>query len=202
MTDEKLLIATTNRGKAREITAFLTGLPVRVFCLPDISLEAAFPESGKTFLENAKGKSLFYSRQWEGLTLAEDSGLKIDALGGAPGIYSARFSGPRATDAKNNRKVLAQMKGVPQEKRKARFVCCLVLAHKGKIIKVTIGTVRGIIAREEKGGYGFGYDPIFFYRPFGKTFGEFLPEVKNTVSHRGRALRKMKVFLQSYLRTD
>lgn len=202
MTDEKLLIATTNRGKAREITAFLTGLPVRVFCLPDLSLEAEFPEDGKTFLENAKGKSLFYSRQWEGLTLAEDSGLEIDALGGAPGIYSARFSGPRATDAKNNRKVLVQMKGVLQEKRKARFVCCLVLAQQDNILKVTRGIVRGIIAREEKGSFGFGYDPIFFYRPFGKTFGELLPAIKNTVSHRGRALRKMKVFLQSYLKTD
>lgn len=158
-----------------------------------------FPEKGETFEENARGKSLFYSACWDGLTLAEDSGLEIEALDGAPGVFSARFSGPQATDEKNNRKVLELMKRIPFEERKAHFVSCIVLSQKGKIIREIKESVEGFIALQERGSYGFGYDPLFFYPPLEKTFSELLPEEKNKVSHRGRALKKMKEFLSEYL---
>lgn len=158
-----------------------------------------FHETGKTFLENAIGKSIFYSEKWEGLTLAEDSGLEIEYLEGSPGVLSARFSGPQATDEKNIHKVLKLMKNVPREKRKAKFVSCLVLSQKGKIIKKIIEKVDGFISFQEKGSFGFGYDPIFFYPPWGKTFAELSSGEKNKVSHRGRALKIMKEFLYEYL---
>ena len=195
----KLLLATTNQGKAKEIKSFLGELPLEIFTLQDLKLKNTFPERGKTFAENARGKSLFYSEHWKGLTLAEDSGLEIAHLNGAPGVISARFSGPQATDEKNNQKVLELMKGLPSEQRKARFVSCMILTQKGKIIKEIKETAEGLIASEKRGSYGFGYDPIFFYQPFGKTFAELLPEEKTRVSHRGQALKKLKEFLLQYL---
>ena len=154
-----------------------------------------------TFLENARQKSLAYSLLSEHLTLAEDSGLEVDHLNGAPGVFSARFSDPGASDEKNIRKVLRLMKGVPWPDRRARFVCQLVLSRKGRILKEYRGQVRGSIALEKRGDRGFGYDPVFFYRPFGRTFGELRPERKNAVSHRGRALKKMRMFLRRYAAT-
>ncbi len=195
----KLLLATTNQGKAKEIKSFLGELPLEISTLQELNLKNAFRERGQTFAENARGKSLFYSKHWQGLTLAEDSGLEIEHLKGAPGVISARFSGRLATDEKNNQKVLELMKGVPSEKRKARFVSCMILAQKGKIIKEIEETAEGRVASEKRGGYGFGYDPIFYYPPLGKTFAELLPEEKNRVSHRGRALKKLKEFLLEYL---
>ena len=190
-----LVLATTNAGKATEIRAALKGLPFRVMTLAEIGVKAAFPETGKTFEANARGKSLHYSRKSAFLTLAEDSGLEVEALGGAPGIRSARFSSPGATDSKNNLKLLRLLKGVPAPRRKARFVCCMVLSLNGRKLKTVRGQVRGRIAAEPKGDSGFGYDPVFFYRPWGRTFGEISPARKNTVSHRGRALARMKAFL-------
>lgn len=154
-----------------------------------------------TFLENARQKSLAYSLLSEHPTLAEDSGLEVDRLDGAPGVFSARFSDPGATDEKNIRKVLRLMKGVSWPDRRARFVCQLVLSKKGRILKEYRGQVRGFIALEKRGDRGFGYDPVFFYRPFGKTFGELPPEAKNAVSHRGRALKKMSAFLARFATT-
>lgn len=198
MNKEKLLLATTNQGKAREIRSYLEELFLEICTLKELKTEKTFSEKGKTFSENARGKSLFFSEQWEGLTLAEDSGLEIDALNGAPGVLSARFSGSQATDEKNNQKVLDLMKGVPFEERKARFVSCMVLSKKGKIIKEIKESVEGLIALEKKGASGFGYDPLFYYPPLRKTFAELLPEEKNKVSHRGRALKKLKKFLIEY----
>jgi len=199
LSKEKLLIATTNQGKAREIKSFLQGLPLEILSLDDLGHSEPFSEKGRTFDDNARGKSLFYSQSWEGLTLAEDSGLEIEALRGEPGVLSARYSDPQATDEKNNRKVLERMKDVPEERRKARFVSCLVLSRKGEVIKEIKESVEGRIAFDKKGTQGFGYDPLFYYPPLEKTFAELLPEEKNQVSHRGRALKKLKEFLLRYL---
>lgn len=199
MLRNKLLLATTNQGKAKEIKSFLEELSLEIFTLQELNLKKTFQERGKTFAENARGKSLFHSEGWEGLTLAEDSGLEIEHLKGAPGVISARFSGPQATDEKNNQKVLELMKGVPSQQRKATFVSCMILAQKGKIIKEMKESVKGLITLKKRGNYGFGYDPIFYYSPLGKTFAELSPEEKNRVSHRGRALKKLKEFLLEYL---
>jgi len=195
----KLLLATTNKGKAKEIKSYLRELPLEIFSLEEAGLEETFPERAKTFAENARGKSLFYSKGWEGLTLAEDSGLEIEYLQQGPGVLSARFSGPQATDEKNNEKVLKLLKGIAIEQRKARFVSHLALARKGEIIQEIEEHVEGLIAFEKRGSYGFGYDPLFYFPPLGKTFAELNPEEKNKVSHRGRALKKLKEFLLSYL---
>ncbi|MBN1271998.1 MAG: RdgB/HAM1 family non-canonical purine NTP pyrophosphatase [Candidatus Aminicenantes bacterium] len=199
MTEKGILVATTNPGKIKEIAQYLKNLPVTFVSLSQLQPKKMYTETGKTFQENARGKSLFYSRLWPGLTLAEDSGLEIDYLGGAPGVFSARFSEPRATDEKNIQKTLALMKNVPENKRSARFVSCLVLSKKGKIITEIQDCIEGVILREKRGKGGFGYDPIFFFPPLGKTFAEIDPKTKNRVSHRGRTLKKLGVFLNQYL---
>lgn len=199
MSESALLVATTNLGKTKEIENELLHLPWKVRSLADLKITDSSPETGATFLENATGKSLFYGRYWEGLTLAEDSGLEIAHLDGAPGIFSARYSGPQATDSDNNKKVLRLLNGIPFERRKARFVSCLVLSKKQKVITQISGAAEGYIAFEEKGTFGFGYDPLFFYPPLKKTFAELMSEEKNKVSHRGQALAKLRVFLKDYL---
>lgn len=199
MIEAKLLLATTNQGKTKEIEVYLGKLPIQIFSLLELNSKETFHEEGKDFLEIARGKSLFYSQKWEGFTLAEDSGLEIEYLNGAPGVLSARFSGPEATDQRNIKKVLDLMKGIPNKQRKARFVSCMVLSQKDKIIKEIKESVKGYITLEERGLFGFGYDPIFYYSPFRITFAELLPEEKNKISHRGRALKKLKEFLLEYL---
>lgn len=195
MTEKKLLLATANQGKAKEIKQSLSHLSLEVLSIKDISSAYIFIETGKTFMENAEGKTLFYSRIWPGLTLGEDSGLEIECLSGAPGVLSARFSGEQATDEKNIEKVLQLLKGVPREKRKARFVSCMVLAIKDKIVHRIKEHVSGYILTQKQGENGFGYDPIFFYPPLNKTFAQLSAEEKNSVSHRGKALKKLKTFL-------
>lgn len=199
MSETPLLVATTNSGKKREIEVELSKLPIRFFSLADLKIIESFPETGTTFSDNARGKSLFYSHKWDGLTLAEDSGLEIDFLDGAPGVHSARFSDPGATDEKNNDKVLALLDRVPESKRTARFVSFMVLSQKGVVKTELKGWVEGTITTERWGKNGFGYDPLFFYRPLNRTFGQLLDTEKNRVSHRGRALVKLKVFLEDYL---
>lgn len=199
MIEAKLLLATTNQGKTKEIEVYLGKLPIQIFSLLELNSKETFHEEGKDFLEIARGKSLFYSQKWEGFTLAEDSGLEIEYLNEAPGVLSARFSGPKATDQRNIKKVLDLMKGIPNKQRKARFVSCMVLSQKEKIIKEIKESVKGYITLEERGLFGFGYDPIFYYSPLRKTFAELLPEEKNKISHRGRALKKLKEFLLEYL---
>jgi XTP/dITP diphosphohydrolase len=190
-----LLLATTNAGKARELRHGLRGAAVRVLTLDDLGIRSEYPETGSTFAANARGKSLHYAALSGLPTLADDSGLGVDALGGAPGVYSARFSDPGATDAKNIRKVLSLMDGVPPGKRGARFVCAMALSYEGRVLKTTHGVVRGRIIGEPRGSSGFGYDPIFFYRPLGRTFGQLSTVEKESISHRGRALEKMIAFL-------
>ena len=199
MTEIPLLIATTNQGKKREIEAELFEFPVHCLSLDDLNIFESFPETGETFLDNAREKSLFYSQKWAGITLAEDSGLEIEYLNGAPGVLSARFSDPGASDEKNNDKVLSLLEQVPDSKRKARFVSFMVLSQKGIVITELEGRVEGTITRERRGENGFGYDPLFFYPPLNRTFGQLSNQEKNKVSHRGQALFKLKTFLKDYL---
>jgi len=195
LTRTKFLIATTNAGKVREIRMSLAGLPFKIVSLEEVLPGASFRERGKTFLENARSKSLHYGRKSGLLTLAEDSGLEVDALGGAPGVYSARFSRPDPTDANNNRKVLRLLANAPWKDRKAKFVCVMVLSRDGRVIREIRGEVRGVIDFAPKGENGFGYDPVFYYPKLRKHFAELGPDEKNAVSHRGRALKKLKTFL-------
>jgi len=200
LTEAKLLIATTNPGKIKEIQIFLENLPVPIYSLSHLNIKEFFPEDGQTFLENARGKSLFYGRNWGEMILGEDSGLEIDYLDGAPGVLSARYSDPGATDDRNIRKVLDLMEGVPWEKRTARFVSCMVLSLKGKILKEIEEHAEGFIALRKIGENGFGYDPLFFYAPKNATFAQLPTEEKNLISHRGRALTKLNKYLENHLR--
>ena len=199
MNKSPIVIATSNRGKFREIAFSLAGLPLQCLSLSDLGITDEVEEEGTTFLQNARLKSLAYSRKSGYLTLAEDSGLEVRRLGGVPGIYSARFSAPRPTDEKNLHRVLRMMANIPWESRQAGFVCCLVLARKGRVIQEVRGEVRGRIAFRKAGDSGFGYDPIFYYHPLRRTFGQLSADEKNRVSHRGRALLKMREFLESFL---
>jgi XTP/dITP diphosphohydrolase len=197
----KLVVATSNQGKFREIAFSLAGLPLQCLSLAEAGNTDEVREEGTTFLQNARLKSRAYSLKTGHLTLAEDSGLEVRHLGGGPGVYSARFSAPHPTDEKNIRKVLRLMANLPWDRRQARFVCCLVLARKGRIIKEVRGEVKGRIAFEKAGDSGFGYDPVFYYHPFRRTFGQLSTGEKDRVSHRGRALRRMREFLNSHLVT-
>jgi len=196
LTERRLLLATQNPGKVREIRNALEGLSWEVVGLADVLPGAAPRERGRTFAENARTKALYYSRRWPGWILAEDSGLEVDALGGAPGVRSARFSSPAPSDEKNNRKLLRLLGPAPAAARGARFVCVMALAKRGRVVAEFRGVVRGRIASSPRGGSGFGYDPLFYYPRFRRTFAELAPEVKNRVSHRGRAARKLRRFLE------
>jgi XTP/dITP diphosphohydrolase len=195
MNDNALLVATFNQGKSREIRKYLSGHIKNIVNLQDLHINKVFPECGWTFLENARGKSLFYGNEWEGLTLAEDSGLEIDRLQGEPGVHSARYAGPDANDEKNIEKVLSKLKGIPYDQRKARFICCMVLSREGKVIKEIQESVGGFITTKKVGKNGFGYDPIFYYPPLRKTFAQMSETEKNQISHRGKALKKLRNFL-------
>ncbi len=192
---DTILVASTNRGKVREIQAFLEGLPFAFETLADHPDLPIYLETGRTFEENARGKSLFYSGFTGDLVLAEDSGLEVDALHGAPGVYSARFSDPGATDERNIDKVLDLLSGVRPSRRTARFICCMVLSRDKRVLKEVRGTVEGLITTARRGSGGFGYDPIFFYLPLGQTFANLSPDEKNLVSHRGQALKQLRGFL-------
>jgi len=133
------------------------------------------------------------------LTLAEDSGLEVEALNGGPGVRSARFAGPAKDDAANIKKLLCLLEGMPFHKRKARFICFAAIADSGKLIKVVNGYVGGLISLEPKGRFGFGYDPVFYYPPLKKNFAQLPPSIKNKISHRYKALRKVKKILQEVL---
>ncbi|MFC2158238.1 RdgB/HAM1 family non-canonical purine NTP pyrophosphatase [Acidobacteriota bacterium] len=194
----RLLLATTNQGKTRELRAFLYGLPLDIYSFADFPPKEKFEETGQTFMENARGKSLTYSMDWEDLTLAEDSGIEILHLGGRPGVFSARFAGSGSSDQENIDKALKLMGGVPPEDRTARFVCCLALAQKGQIIEEITGEVEGILTEEPRGNSGFGYDPIFLYPPMKKTFAELTSQEKNRISHRGLALEQLKIWFEEY----
>jgi XTP/dITP diphosphohydrolase len=191
-----LLAATTNKGKMKEIERLFkeSSLDITLYSLSDFNIDIDFPEKGDTFLENATEKSLFYSRMVRDIfTIADDSGLAVEALGGKPGVHSARYAGQPKDDEKNIEKLLKELKNI--QNRKAKFVTVVTLSKNGKAIKSFTGQVEGILLEEKRGTGGFGYDPIFFYPPFQKTFAELTTEEKNQVSHRANAVRKLKDFL-------
>jgi XTP/dITP diphosphohydrolase len=184
-----LYCATGNAGKLREFRMAAGHAPVEIELLPNYKMLPECIEDGDTFEANAIKKALHYGRHADGLLFADDSGLVVDALGGAPGVYSARFSGPGATDGSNNRLLLEKLRGVTD--RRARFVCVIALVKGERIVGVYHGAVEGSIVEEERGTEGFGYDPLFYCPVFGCTFGEATPEQKFSLSHRGQALRGM-----------
>ncbi|MEW6235632.1 MAG: RdgB/HAM1 family non-canonical purine NTP pyrophosphatase [Candidatus Omnitrophota bacterium] len=195
-----LLLATKNWEKLKELQELLDGSGWRVIALSDFPDCPDAVEDGKTFEENARIKAVAASTHTGLLTLADDSGLEVDALGLAPGIYSARYArGDDSTDEENTAKVLAEMKDVPDERRTARFVCAAVIARGEEILFTTRQTAEGFIAREPRGSGGFGYDPIFYYPSFGQNFAEVPPPKKHSVSHRGKALRAAVEFLQALI---
>ena len=203
-----ILVATTNPGKVRELRAML-GDEVEWKSLADFPGVGEVKEDGATFAENARKKALGYARATGLWTLADDSGLVVDALGGAPGVNSARFSGARAqgadrkvVDRRNMEKLLSLLQGVPREKRTARFVCCLCLAGPERVLVETRGTLEGIIAEEPAGTGGFGYDPVFLVPQLGKTVAELGDQEKNAISHRGNAMRQFKPLLKELLASD
>ena len=195
-------MATTHSGKSAEVQAFLSKLPLRITSLKSLANPPEVIEDGKTFEENALKKARMLAEYSGLLTLADDSGLEVDALSGRPGIYSARYAGEEGNDERNNQKLLGELIGVGEEQRTARFVCALALCapqSQGMKDWVVRQTCEGRIAFEPSGSHGFGYDPLFFYPPFGKTFGEIEREVKATVSHRGKALMKLAEVLPTLM---
>jgi XTP/dITP diphosphohydrolase len=192
----RILVATSNQGKLREfqIAAQRSGLSDVAFApLPDFRSLPTVEETGSTFEENACIKAVHYSGFTEDLLLAEDSGLVVDALGGAPGVYSARFAGPNADDEANNHLLLERLNGV--ENRVARFVCVIAVARRRELIATFEGTVEGRILHAPQGTHGFGYDPLFFYPPSGCSTAELDPETKLSISHRGKAFASMLAWL-------
>jgi XTP/dITP diphosphohydrolase len=192
----RLLIATTNRGKMREIAEILAGVRVEHTTLADYPPIPPPEEVGATFADNARMKALDYAKKTGALTVAEDSGLEIDALDGAPGVESARLGGIDAPYAEKFRLIDAALRAKPHASRAARFVCALALAKDASVVFEARGVVNGEIAPEPRGAGGFGYDPIFFYPPFGCTFAE-AGERKSAISHRGQAFRALGAFLES-----
>jgi len=190
-----LYCATSNPGKLREFRlaadrfAAPGASPLELNAVPGLAAIAPPEETGATFAENAVLKAAYYSRHAPGPVFADDSGLAVDALGGAPGVYSARFAGPDASDADNNALVLQRMRGVSQ--RGARFVCVVALAEAGRLLQTFEGVVEGELLEAPRGEGGFGYDPLFYYPPFGCTLAEADAERKLSVSHRGQALSRL-----------
>ena len=189
-----LLVATTNRGKLGEIFPLLAGLPIDIRTLADYPAIAPPDETGSTFAENARQKARFYAGHTGTLTVAEDSGLEIDALGGWPGVHSARFGGD-TTYPEKFALIEQELRRRANADRTARFVCAIAVADGNQIVFEARGVVEGQIAAEPRGTGGFGYDPIFYYPPFGSTLAE-AGDRKSEVSHRGRAFRQLRAFLQ------
>ena len=185
-----IVVATRNRGKSKEIREFLTGFPVEIRDLNDFGPIPDVNEDGSTFEENAYKKASFTSKVLGLPALADDSGLEVEALGGAPGVHSARYAGPNATDEQNNGRLLEALKDAAD--RRARFHCVLSLAVPTGPALTYEATCEGTILEAPRGENGFGYDPLFFYAPMGKTFGEMTLAEKSLVSHRGRALADLK----------
>lgn len=191
----KVYCATGNPGKLREFQLAGEVLEIDIEPLAGLKNIPAPEEHGATFEENARLKAIYYSGFAPGPLFADDSGLEVDALGGAPGVYSARYAGPNASDDANNELLLERLGGNPQ--RRGRFVCVIALAEKGQVKQTFRGEVEGEILRSARGPGGFGYDPLFYYPPFGCSFGEVEGPEKFAVSHRGNALRALLNYLKA-----
>jgi XTP/dITP diphosphohydrolase len=192
-----LLLASQNPGKLAEMRLLAAGLPFHVIGPREIGIDDAPDETGRSFLENARIKALAYARRSGCLTVADDSGLSVEALGGAPGLFSSRFGGEGASDAARNALLVARLAGVPAEKRGARFTSAVAVARGDDVLFEVEQSVDGLIADAPRGENGFGYDPLFFYPPFGRTFGEVPRAQKDAVSHRGKAFARLRGFLES-----
>ena len=195
-----ILVGTRNNNKKKELEKLLKWLKVRILNLSDLDVDIPpVIEDGKTFRQNAIKKALMCSRYTKGLVLADDSGLVVDALGGKPGVRSARFARTKADDSENNAKLLRFMENVPANKRQATFVSVAALAEDGHLIGTTEGQCGGSIGFELKGENGFGYDPLFTPEGYKLTFAQLKPDFKNKISHRGKALRKAREVIREYL---
>jgi len=190
-----LLIATRNPKKAEELRRILKDTGIVIRSLEDFPDCPEVTEDGETFLENAAKKAITAARHTGLITMADDSGLVVDALGGRPGVYSARYAGEGADDQSNNRKLIAELAPFNNNERRARFVCVIALASREGLIATFEGTVEGTIAKGPRGDKGFGYDPLFIPEGLDKTFGELDGSVKDSISHRGMALNRLKGYL-------
>ncbi|MCP4376114.1 MAG: RdgB/HAM1 family non-canonical purine NTP pyrophosphatase [bacterium] len=207
MPQREMVLATGNPGKVREITQVLTGLAVNVIALNTLGDIPEPDETGDTFAQNAREKALYYAQATGRWCLADDSGLEVDALGGAPGVRSARYSSEGASqrsdrnsiDQANNKKLLTALKDIPDHERTARFVCSLALASPDEILIETSGTFNGLIARSGCGDNGFGYDPLFYVPDCDCSAAELPPKEKNRISHRGQAVRRFVELLTDHL---
>ena len=194
----RILIATMNEGKLREYERLLGDVPgLELETMASLSTRVEVSEDRNTFEGNARKKATEIAVVAGGPCLADDSGLEVDALGGRPGVHSARYSGERATDASNNEKLLQELRGVPDHKRTARFVCAIVVVDAdGKELAATEGACEGRIGSEQRGSHGFGYDPLFIPDGHAQTMAELGPETKNRISHRAQAAAKLVPLLQ------
>ena len=195
----EILVATRNAGKVREIRKALKGLGFRIRSLSDFQDVPEMEEDGRSFTENAFKKARFYSKVFKKLTISDDSGLEVDFLNGAPGIYSARFAGEKTTDRENNKKLLNLMEGVPSSRRAARFRCAIAIVSPRGKEEVVEGECRGRIGFKEVGKKGFGYDPLFTLPPLKKTVAQLTIGEKNRVSHRGKALKKLQKVIGKFI---
>lgn len=195
-----LVIATGNPGKFNEMATLLAGVDVLLVPLDRAGpIPPMPPEGGESFQENASRKAMAVARASGHLALADDSGLEVDALGGQPGVLSARFAGPQATDSARNARLLELLKGIPSDRRTARFRCAVAIAEPRGSVQMAEGVCEGRISLEPRGSHGFGYDPIFEIPSLGMTFGELDPEVKNRLSHRAQAMLKARALLEEIL---
>lgn len=193
---QELIVASRNKGKINEIKELLTGLPYHVTSLLDYDNLPDVVEDGKTYRANALKKAREIALLTGKLTMSDDSGLEVKALGNKPGIYSARFAGEGASEEDKNRKLFNMLKGVPMVRRQARYRCVIACVDgKGREVGVVEGTCSGYITTKEQGNNGFGFDPLFLLKRYNKTFGQLDPSVKRAISHRARALKKFKLLL-------
>ncbi|MFC1549230.1 RdgB/HAM1 family non-canonical purine NTP pyrophosphatase [Candidatus Omnitrophota bacterium] len=197
----EILLATHNANKRREIKDLLRKFKnTKVMNLEDLNVKPPIiVEDGKTFRQNAVKKAITMSKFFNGIVLADDSGLEVDALYGSPGVRSARFARTKATDEENNKKLLKLLAKVPKKNRKARFVCNIAIAAGGVLLGTFEGRINGHVLAKPRGKNGFGYDPIFVPNGYGKTFAEMAPSFKNRISHRGLALREFKKAIKKYV---
>ena len=186
----RVILATSNPGKVREYSVLAGEFSVELALLPNLSGIPAFEESAPTFAENAVGKAQYFGKHSSAIVLADDSGLVVPALGGAPGVHSARYAGPSASDADRVRKLLRAMDGKEGPERRARFICVTAIAQQGRVLAAVSDCAEGTLTKEPRGTDGFGYDPIFFFEQLGRTYAELTREEKNKYSHRGKAFRK------------
>jgi XTP/dITP diphosphohydrolase len=193
----RVVLASSNPGKLREYREMAAASAVEVDLLANFAEIPAFDESSPTFAENAAGKALHYSRFTAEIVLADDSGLVVPALGGLPGVHSARYAGPGATDADRYRKLLGEMEARSGDERRARFVCVTAVAQRGRVLLVVSDRAEGVLTTEPRGQGGFGYDPIFFFPELGRAYAELSAGQKNAYSHRGKAFRKALKFLNN-----